>query len=394
MDIPNRIVFLSVPESLRGRIEALTGHSHEEYGHEGAHNHHEDETPGFSIDPSIPIPVELPPGESTLDLENLSWEMILAGMIRVVASSASRPAELDDEDVDYYRRFVLAVKPGILGEFTEAAILKARNGDYNLALEIIAALEGLFPLAPEVLLNRALILEDRAEALEQAGREQEAEAQNTQARETYRELLSQDPPFPNAFFNAGFFYMKRRNFDKARECFSAYILLSDDSEKKDRAAAFVREIERCGLDDEILREAYDFIRGGDAERGLLKAKDFLQRHNDVWNGWFILGWALRKLGRWEDGEAVFRKTIELGGDNSDTRNELAICLIEQKDYAAARKELEAALREEPENVKIISNLGILAAKKGDHDEAAAFFRTVLELEPEDPIALQGLASLR
>jgi Flp pilus assembly protein TadD len=99
------------------------------------------------------------------------------------------------------------------------------------------------------------------------------------------------------------------------------------------------------------------------------------------------------LGRWEEGAAAFRKTIELGGDNSDTRNELAICLMEQKNYAAARKELEAALREEPENVKIISNLGVLSMKKGNTDEAAAFFRTVLELKPEDPIALNGLASL-
>jgi tetratricopeptide (TPR) repeat protein len=382
MNIPDRIVFLSAPQSLKGHIESLSHHSHDE----------EDEA-SFSIDPAIPIPVELPPGESTLDLENLSWEMILAGMIRVVASSALRPAELDEEDIDYYRRFVLAVKPDIMEEFTEAAVLKARNGDYNLALEIIGALEGLFPRSPEVVLNQALILEDRAEALEQAGREKEAEAQNIQVHEVYRKLLSWDPPIPNAFFNAGFFYMKRRNFDKARECFFAYIPLSDDPEKKNKAAFLLQEIESRGLDDEIFREAYDFIRMGDAEQGLIKVKDFLQRHSDVWNGWFILGWALRKLGRWEDGAAAFKKAIELGGDNSDTRNELAICLMEQKDYAAARKELEAALREEPENMKIISNLGVLAMKKGDALEAAAFFRTVLELEPEDPIALQGLASL-
>ncbi|MDR2071567.1 MAG: tetratricopeptide repeat protein [Treponema sp.] len=389
MNIPNRIVFLSAPESLRGRI--FSRHSTVE--EEDCSHHHHDDDADFSIDPAIPIPVELPPGESALDLENLSWEMILAGMIRVVASAALRPAELDEEDIDYYRRFVLTVKPGIMGEFTEAAILKARNGDYNLALEIMAALEGIFPHAPEVVLNRALILEKRAEALEQAGREKEAEVQNTQAREAYRKLLSWNPPFPDAFFNAGFFYMKQRNFDKARECFFAYIPQADDSEKKNRAAFFLQEIENRGLDDEIFREAYDFIRMGETEQGLLKVKDFLQRHSDVWNGWFILGWALRKLGRWEDGAAAFRKALELGGDNSDTRNELAICLMEQKNYAAARKELEAALREEPENMKIISNLGVLAMRKGDNDEAAAFFRTVLELEPEDPIALQGLASL-
>jgi tetratricopeptide (TPR) repeat protein len=390
MNIPNHIVFLSAPESLRGRIEAITHHG------DSHHHHHdgEEDAANFFIDPSIPIPVELPAGESTLDLENLSWEMILSGMIRVVASAAARPAELDDEDIDYYRRFVLAVKPGIMGEFTEAAILKARNGDYNLALEIIEALEGLFPLAPEVLLNRALILENRADALEQAGQEEDAEAQNILAGEVYGKLLCQNPPFPNVLFNAGFFYMKRRNFAKARECFSAYIPLADDAEKRDRAVSFIREIKSRSLDDEILREAYDCIRRGDAEQGLLNVKDFLQRHSDVWNGWFILGWALRKLGRWEDGAAAFRKTLELGGDNSDTRNELAICLMEQGNYAAARKELEAALGEDPENVKIISNLGVLAMKKGDDDEAAAFFRTVLELKPEDPIALQGLASLQ
>jgi tetratricopeptide (TPR) repeat protein len=338
--------------------------------------------------------VELPPGESALDLENLSWEMILSGMIRVVSDHRVRPAELDDEDINYYRRFVVVVKPGIMGEFTEAAILKARNGDYDMALEIIAALEGLFPLAQEVLLNKALIMEDMADALERAGRKKEAEDRSARVHEIYQKLLFQDPPFPNVFFNAGFFYMKRRDFDKAKECFSAYIPLSDNLEKRNRALSFVREIGRHSLDDEIFREAYDFIRIGDEQQGLLKVKDFLQRHPDVWNGWFILGWALRKLGRWEDGAAAFRKTIELGGGNSDTRNELAICLMEQGDYAAARKELEISLREDPENVKLISNLGVLALKKGDNDEAAAFFRTVLELESEDPIALQGLAALQ
>jgi Flp pilus assembly protein TadD len=110
----------------------------------------------------------------------------------------------------------------------------------------------------------------------------------------------------------------------------------------------------------------------------------------VWNGWFVLGWALRLLDRWADGEAAFKKTIELGGDNSDTRNELAICLMEMGDIAAAGRELEAALKKEPENTKIISNLGVLALKTGDKEKAAAFFRTVLELDSGDPVAKKFL----
>lgn len=370
----DRIVFLSVPESLRGQIESLS---------------HGD----FSIDPAIPIPVELAPGETSLNLEELSWEMILSGMIRVIAE------EIGAEDAAYYRAFVIAVKPDILNEFTEAAILKARNGDYDLALEILDALGGLFPQSPEVLLNRAVILENRADALERSGREEEAEAANTPAHEAYKEALSLNPPFPGAFFNAGFFYMNRRNFEKARDCFSQYLALAEEAaehalpfepEKTARAQAIIKEIESRSLDDTMFREAYDFIRLGQEEKGLLTIRNFLERHPDVWNGWFLLGWGLRKLGRWEDGAAAFYKTLELGGDNSDTRNELAICLMEQGKYRDARKELEICLREEPENVKIISNFGVLAMKQGCDDEAAAFFRTVLELDPDDPVAKEYL----
>jgi Flp pilus assembly protein TadD len=60
--------------------------------------------------------------------------------------------------------------------------------------------------------------------------------------------------------------------------------------------------------------------------------------------------------------------------------------MESGDLDGARRELETALQKEPENIKIISNLGILALKSGNTDEATAFFRTVLELDPDDPIA--------
>jgi tetratricopeptide (TPR) repeat protein len=319
-------------------------------------------------------------------LEQLSWEMILSGMIRVVADPA-----ISAEDADYYRHFVLAVKPDILEEFTEAAILKARNGDYDLALEIITALRGLFPASPSVLLNTALILENRAAALEKAGREEAAEAEYESAHQAYRELLALHPPFPDGLFNAGFFYMRRQNFLKARDCFSAYLALEQaptqlPTDKRDRAREIVKEIGSRNLDDELFREAYDFIRLGEEQKGLEKIRVFLEQHPRVWNAWFILGWGLRRISRWEDAAAAFKTALDLGGDNSDTRNELAICLMEQDQFRDARKHLEAALREEPENVKIIANLGVLALRNGEDDEAAGFFRTVLELEPEDPVA--------
>ena len=68
--------------------------------------------------------------------------------------------------------------------------------------------------------------------------------------------------------------------------------------------------------------------------------------------------------------------------------------MELGDFTQAKKELEQALRETSSDkltapdagIKIISNLGVLAIKTGDRDKAASYFRTVLELDPEDEIA--------
>jgi tetratricopeptide (TPR) repeat protein len=399
----NRIIFLAVPESLRGQIEPHPhSHTHDD---DGLHRH--GEAGEFTIDPAIPIPAEIPPGEDTINLEELSWEMILSGMLRVIAlppgteivrreaPDAPAPA-VSPGQIDYYRRFVLAVKPDIHREFTEAAILKAKNGDFDMALEIFDALEGLFPGSPEVLLNRALTLEERADALERSGREEAAEAGNREAGKAYEAALAAEPPFPNTFFNAGFFYIKLRDFGRARDHFSRYVSLADDPGKKEKAESIIREITGQALDDESFREAYNRIRAGKEQEGLDFIRDFLERYPEVRNGWFTLGWALRRLERWEDGAASFRKALELEGDEdgavhtADIRNELAICLMELNDYPGARRELETALRDDPDNVKIISNLGVLALKNGDDDEAAGFFRTVLELAPDDPLAREYL----
>jgi hypothetical protein len=48
----SRILFLSVPESLRGQVESMAQGS-------------------FYINPDIPLPVEIPEGEKTLNLEEL-----------------------------------------------------------------------------------------------------------------------------------------------------------------------------------------------------------------------------------------------------------------------------------------------------------------------------------
>jgi Tfp pilus assembly protein PilF len=381
-----KIIFLEVPESL-GEEMASQGFS--------AH---------FTIDPSVPLPVEVDAEISISNLqdrtdfaEKLSWEMIISGMIQVVSEISSKEENSSKEEIkpywiDYYRKFVLILKPEIYNEFTGAALIKSANGDFDEALEIIAALEGLFPSSAAVLGNKAFILEEKAAELEKNSLEIEASVENDKAEESYQRALSIEPVLPEILYNAGFFFMRRKNYAAAMEHFGSFILLTEDEGKKEKVAAIVKEIKDQGLDDYRLKEAVEFIRKGKEEEALLSIRGFLEEHPKVWNAWFTLGWALRKQGRWQDALESFRKTAELGGGNPDTLNETAICLIELGELDKARKELETALRDDPENVKIISNLGVLAMKSGKKDEASGFFRTVLELNPHDPLAVKYLSS--
>ena len=280
-----KVVFLPVPESLASKCAAA----------------------GLPIKPSIPIPVEVssvagPEASLPAALENLTVEMIVAGMIRVICSYAAA-GKAGDEAAEYYRAFVLAFKPGILSEFRAAAVTHIQNGAYGEAREAIAALLGLFPGSPEV---------------------------------------------------------------------------------ADLKAALDESAGVCGDPDYI--EAYRLVSGGDEEAGMGKLRKFLERHPDSWNGWFMLGWALRRLKRWKDAAACFHKCVEAGGLRSDTSNELAICLLESGDYAGARRQLESALSEDAGNTKLISNLAVLELRTGHEAEAAALFRRVIDIDPSDPIA--------
>ena len=341
----------------------------------------------FHPDPAIPIPVETGRDAPSFDPADLSWEAIVAGMLRVLAWDP------EHRNAGYYRSFVKAVRPEILAELSQAGIAKARNREWEIAEEIFRALSGLFPGAPEPVIDLAVMYEDRAEAYTAAGKEALAEEMDERAFQSYKALLGMEPPFPPAYFNAAFFFLRRRNYERALSLFETYARIGEDEERVARAREIVAKLGKQGLVDELFKEAYDLIRLEHEEEGLAKARTFVERNPRVWNGWFLVGWACRRLGRWEEGRVAFEKAVELDAEGVDSLNELALCLIELGSLDEARTRLEQALRIEPENVKIITNLGVLSMKRGRLDEAGGFFRTALEIEPEDAAAAHWLAEL-
>lgn len=359
-----RIIYISLPEDIEKKLE------------------------GFELDSSIPLPVEPPAGINAPDLTSLSWEMIVSAMLKIFAWQPDHP------HIGYFRRFIMAVHPGLPEEMTRAAIIKAGNSQFELAEELFRALVNLVPEQDGSFVNLATLFEEVAEALRKEEREEEMEEKLRLGLAAYRQGFRFHPDSGNLHFSAGHFFLQRGNLEKTKEHFSRFLELEpEESQRRTDVEQAVREIEAQFREDQSFTEAFDFIQMGREDQGIEKIRGFLEGNPEVWNAWFLLGWGLRKKENYEEAAEAFSRSIELNNSNPDTYNEMAICNLELGRLQLAEVNLKEALALEPENTRVISNLGILALKQGDRELARGYFRTVLEYDAADPIATKYLDKL-
>lgn len=354
----------------------------------------------MKIDPKIPLPVQQKTqgDPDDFNMKDIAPEQILSGILMVLAY------DKHNENLDYYRQIINQARPNIKKELSETAILKTKNEDWDFAEELFLTLKGLDPEDRAVTLNLALFLDQRAENYRKAGEYDEAEACDNEAGAYYSDAMNAEPAIPDAFFNAGFFYLKQHDYHEAKGAFETYLALTCDAKdedmdenakyKQERAQEIVDRISNENMDDIAFSQAYKLISSGKEQEGLDKILKYISNNPKVWNAWFLMGWGLRKQGRWEDAQKAFQQALECGADqNSDTYNELAICFMEQGKIDEAKKALVTAFSISPEDTKIISNLGFLCLKQGDKAEAQKYFTAVLEFDPNDKIAINELAKL-
>lgn len=354
----------------------------------------------MKIDTSVPLPVQKKTegDPNDFDMNDIQPEQVLAGILTVLAY------DKHNEHLEYYRSIIMQAKPNIKKELTEAAIIKTKNEDWDFAEELFLTLKGIDPEDKAITLNFALFLDQRAESYRRSGLHDDADAYDNDALEYYKDAMNAEPAIPDAFFNAGFFYLKQHDYHEAKGAFETYLALTCDAKDEDmdenaryrqeRAQEIVNKISNENMDDAAFAQAYRLISTGKEEEGLDKIRKFLMNNQKVWNAWFLLGWGLRKLCRYEDAMNAFNQAISCGGDqNSDTYNELAICHMELNNIPEAKKSLMKALSISPEDTKIISNLGFLNLKEGNKQEAQKYFTAVLEFNPNDQIAVTELAKL-
>ncbi|MCI5522645.1 MAG: tetratricopeptide repeat protein [Spirochaetia bacterium] len=355
----------------------------------------------LNINPEIPLPVQKKDRDDSdsFNMADLSEEQILAGILTVLAYDTK------NENLDYYRDFIKKVRPNLKKELAEAAILKTKNEEWDLAEEIWMSLHGLDPEDKAIVLNMALFFDQKADSYRKGNLFDDADAYDSTALEYYKNAMNSSPELPDAFFNAGFFYLKQRNFKEAKSCFENYVALTADFKddelgengiyKKERAQELINKISNRNLENERFYKANELIKENKLEEALEQIRLFTQDNPNVWNAWFMMGWIFRRMERYQEAMQAFTKAQEFeGGDeNPDTLNELAICQMETGDFKGAKENLYKALSIDGDNIKVISNLGYLSLKTGDTEDAKGFFNTVLEISPDDKIAQYELSKL-
>jgi Flp pilus assembly protein TadD len=337
----------------------------------------------FDLDPAVRLPIELPP-ERPLRTEDISWQAIISAMLKLLAYRPEVP------EADYYRRFILAAQPNIKEEFTRAGILKAERGELDLALEIFRSMAGLFPDCGQTRNNLALVYEQKAAALEAAGEAERAVENRERAFEAYKAALALEPGLAACHLNFAHFYLRSGNPGKAREHLEQFLKHNTDPERVQQARALARRLEGYEQVERTCAQAFDAIQLGREAEGLALLEPVTREHPELWNAWFLTGWARRRLGQYREAREAFGTSLRLHPANPDALNELAICLLELGEAQEARGRLEEARRLDPANPKILSNLGVAALGAGDRAEARRLFQEVLRLAPDDPIARRYL----
>jgi tetratricopeptide (TPR) repeat protein len=335
---------------------------------------------GFHVDSSIEIPVQLPDGKTEIDSNTeISIEMIIAGMLKIIAYKQEHP------HFAYYRDFVLASQSDAVSELNIAAIAKEKNNDLEFAEELFLTVNHLSPQST-TFVNLATLYSKRAAEDTKKGATYDffqQKALNTLTEGL--ELLGEDEQLLNEI---GFFHMYQGNIEIAKNYLDRYLEVAKDSEKKNHVQRIMADVNNKLNNDKALMQAYDEIQMSNEEKALSLLKPYLVENPAVWNGWFLKGWAHRRLDQFTEAEEAFLKCISLGESSSDIYNELAICSLEKGNTELAKMYLNTAVDLDSENLTLLSNLAYLHLKDQQWDEAREFLELARNVDGNDPVILK------
>lgn len=340
----------------------------------------------FPFDLSTPIPVQLPPGATSIDTQTgISIESIAAAIIKLLAY---RPHH---EHISYYRSMLLAMQPDVEQELQLAAIAKAKQKDYEFAEELFLAASSINPSAEELYVNLSILYGEQAQNSREhhdgTGFDYYTQKQVT----VLTDGLENNQNSELLLSELGMLHLFLGNEEIALDYLNRYLTIATPSEKQKSIAKRAAEISRKIEDDTTLFAAFDEMQLGNSDQALRLVESFIEHQRNSWNGYFIKGWALRTQQRFEEAGEAFIRCLELGEKNADIYNELSLCMAGLEQHELAKDYMEIAVELEPDNVKLLTNLAFICLRDESYEIAHELYTRATSIDPND-LLVQHLGS--
>ena len=165
------------------------------------------------------------------------------------------------------------------------------------------------------------------------------------------------------------------------------------SDSKAKREAQARQQKIANPLNDLLDEAQRDIDANNFEAAVSPLQKFIAEKPDLAFAHFQLGYAYTALKRSEDARVEYERAIALDPKMSEAYLNLGILLLDKQEYAAAVTPLGKAVELLPAQSRPRSLLAVAQDRSGDKEGAARSFEGVLHLEPNDLTANHYLGDL-
>jgi Flp pilus assembly protein TadD len=145
--------------------------------------------------------------------------------------------------------------------------------------------------------------------------------------------------------------------------------------------------------NDLLDEAQRDIDANNFEAAVAPLQKFIAEKPDVAYGHFQLGYAYTALKRGDEAQAEYERAIALDPKMPEAYLNLGILLMDKRQYAAAVAPLSKVVDLLPAQSRPRSLLAVAQDRSGDQEGAARSFEGVLHLDPNDVTANQYLGDI-